>query len=117
MRPCPLFLLAADESGEAKTQLDAIRRGMDAVVPVTALCSVMSWRDIEKLVCGSAEVNSLKRELRELTATRVLQIDLSLLKTNTEHATIADPLMTYFWGSLDKFSHEQRYAVLLSHVG
>lgn len=72
-----------------------IREGLGAIVPLNLLF-VMSWNQIETLICGSPEV------------------DVERLKGNTEYEgyTQEDPVIVHFWEVMTEMTAEQRSAFL-----
>ncbi len=80
---------------EFDKQAAAVRAGLGTVVPVTAL-NLHSGEDLEKLVCGSPE------------------IDLTLLKSCTEYRSCRSDSkhVQYFWQAMESFSTEERQAFI-----
>ena len=78
---------------EFDTQIDAMRRGLATIVPISLL-PLFTWRQLELMVCG-------KRE-----------IDIELLRANTiyKHGVKAtDKHVQFLWQVLKKdFTHKQR---------
>lgn len=74
---------------------EMIRAGLGAIVPLNLLF-VMSWSQIETLVCGAPEV------------------DVERLKKNTEYEGYGseDPTILYFWEVMNEMTAEQRSAFL-----
>lgn len=72
-----------------------IREGLGAIVPLNLLF-VMSWNQIETLICGSPEV------------------DVERLKGNTEYEGYnhEDPVILFFWEVMTEMPAEQRSAFL-----
>ena len=65
---------------ESKRQVDAIRRGLSAVVPLQLL-SLLNWRELEVHVCGRPVM------------------DVQLLKSNTSYrgCSVHDEHIGFFW--------------------
>mmetsp|Transcript_7887 Transcript_7887/g.7758 ORF Transcript_7887/g.7758 Transcript_7887/m.7758 type:complete len:270 (-) Transcript_7887:37-846(-) len=70
---------------------EAIRNGISAVVPIDYL-NLFSWKQIEILVCGAAN------------------IDIEILKANTDYegCTATDPHILLFWESLTEMIPKER---------
>jgi len=81
---------------EAERQIAAIRKGLDALVPIRML-SLFSWFDLETLVCGNPhiDVEALRRHTR---FTGVL---------NSTH-----PLVRHLFDALHSFNMEERQLFL-----
>lgn len=87
-----LRLLEEARLSEAALQIDAMRRGMEDIIPLPAL-SLLTWYELEELVCGQRD------------------IDLELLKRHTEYGGGFDrnsPQVQWLWRTLEGFSNEQR---------
>ena len=86
-------LLREYRLNEFATQIDAIRRGLATIVPISLL-PLFTWRQLELMVCG-------KRE-----------IDISLLRANTVYKHGVKPNdkhIKFLWHILSKeFTHKQR---------
>ncbi|TMW68517.1 hypothetical protein Poli38472_005985 [Pythium oligandrum] len=80
---------------EFDTQIEAVRRGLDKVVP-TSLLPLFTGAELELMVCGSPEV------------------DVDLLQRCTEYSgcKATDEHVLWFWRVLRDFSHEERSAFL-----
>jgi len=77
---------------EHETLVEAIRRGMDKIVPMDAL-NVMDWRELEILICGKKE------------------IDVNLLRRHTTYSSpysASDQHIVWFWEVLSEFNQENR---------
>ena len=70
---------------------DKLREGLSAVVPVDYL-NLMSYKQLETLVCGAADV------------------DVEILKENTDYegCALTDQHITYFWEVLKAFAPRER---------
>lgn len=91
---CKLALGARLRESEAAAV--AIRNGLATVVPAAVL-PLLSWRDVERMVCGRGEV------------------DIELLQRNTEYdegVSPHDEHVRRFWRVLDGFDSEQRQQFL-----
>jgi len=81
---------------ESSKQVDAIQKGLNAVVPVRLL-SLFSWFDLENMVCGNPF------------------IDIEMLKRHTTYTggiTSSSPLVKYFFDALRSFNQEERQMFL-----
>jgi len=76
---------------ESKIQIEAIKQGLFTIVP-SALLSLLNWRDLRYLVCGSPE------------------IDLVLLQKHTQYRGVkpTDPHIAFFWKVLNEFSPKEK---------
>ena len=76
---------------EGKIQMDAIRSGLEKVIPV-GLLQLLSWNELEMLVCGKPI------------------LDIELLKENTKYrgCTENDQIIQNFWKCLEEFTAEER---------
>merc|ERR1711916_69380 len=79
-----------------ETQVDAIRSGLQEVVPVTLLAVLLTAPQLELLVCGKP------------------QVDLELLRSQTEYSGCSetDEHVQFLWQTLESFSPEERSAFL-----
>ena len=80
---------------EGKLQIDAIRSGLEQVIPIGIL-KLISWNEIEMLVCGKPI------------------LDVELLKENTVYRGFNenDTVISYFWKCIEEFSTEERASYL-----
>jgi hypothetical protein len=80
---------------EGKIQIDAIRSGLEQVIPIGIL-KLISWNEIEMLVCGKPI------------------LDVELLKENTVYRGFNenDTVIAYFWKCIEEFSTEERASYL-----
>ena len=80
---------------EGKLQIQAIRSGLEQVIPI-GLLKLLSCNELETLVCGKPI------------------LDVELLKENTIYSGCSenDPLIKYFWRCLEEFSAEERASYL-----
>jgi len=80
---------------EADQQINAIRKGLHAVVPAYLL-GLFSWFDLEMLVCGNA------------------QIDVDALRKHTLYRGLSagSPLVKNFWRAMESFNTEERQMFL-----
>jgi hypothetical protein len=78
---------------EAAPAIAALRRGFTSVIPPRAL-ALLTWRDIERRVCGRPE------------------IDIAALRRHTEYNGVSphDPHILFFWRVLEDFSQADRAA-------
>ena len=76
---------------ESQQQVLAIRKGLIQVVP-EGLISLLTWRELQKLVCGNPIM------------------DVELLKMNTTYRGCSekDPVVQNFWKVLSEFTAEER---------
>ena len=76
---------------EGKVQMDAIRSGLEKVIPV-GLLKLLSWNELEMLVCGKPI------------------LDIELLKENTKYRGCSenDQIIQFFWKCLEEFTAEER---------
>eukprot|EP00501_MAST-03F_sp_TOSAG23-6_P001824 GSMAST32.ASY1.ANO1.1902.1 assembled CDS len=99
-QPLRSDLAAADQTltrgaaklAEARAQIDAIRLGIADVLP-PAILSFLTWRELERRVCGKATV------------------DIALLQRHTVYGSGVDPRAAhvhFFWKVLRGFSTEER---------
>lgn len=83
----------ADESNDV---MNIIKQGLNSILPVTAL-GLFTWRELEKRVCGVAEV------------------DVELLKANTEYdedVSPQDEFVQRFWRALAAMDEEDKRCFL-----
>jgi len=81
---------------EANKQIKAIRKGLNAVVPLRML-SLFSWHDLEELVCGNPVV------------------DIEILRRHTKYSgslSAASPLTKFLFQALHSFNMEERQLFL-----
>lgn len=81
---------------EARDVISIMKQGINTVVPVTAL-SLFTWQELEKRVCGVANV------------------DVSLLRRNTEYdedVSPGDEFVQRFWRVLESMEEEDKRAFL-----
>lgn len=80
---------------EGLSQMMEIRRGIAQIVPADML-GLLSWRELERKVCGSPEV------------------DINMLRRFTKYSGWEpnSPCMQYLWRALESFTQEQRRAYL-----
>ena len=80
---------------EGKIQIQAIRNGLEQVIPI-GLLKLLSWNELEMLVCGKPI------------------LDVELLKENTLYngCTENDELIQNFWKCLEEFTAEERASYL-----
>jgi hypothetical protein len=80
------------ENEEAFRQM---RRGMSAVIPINLL-NLFSWKQVETMVCGAADVN------------------VDILKSNTEYSSVDHnaPHVLMFWEVLREFTPKERSLLL-----
>jgi len=86
-------MVARTRVEESFPQMAAVRRGLRAVVPCTAFADrILSWQELDLLVCGSPEV------------------DLSVLKAHTKYVDVevTHPIVAQFWEILGELTQEQR---------
>jgi hypothetical protein len=76
---------------EGRLIYDLLRKGMSAVVPMDLL-NMFSWRQVETLVCGAAD------------------IDVDILKDKTEYdsCSASDRHIQFFWEILKEFTPRER---------
>ena len=78
---------------EGAIQCDALLAGIASVVPSARLLSLLSGRELERLICGEADV------------------DVAALRAHTSYGATAAagmPHVRYFWAVLESFTPEQR---------
>ena len=80
---------------EGKIQIQAIRNGLEQVIPI-GLLKLLSWNELEMLVCGKPI------------------LDVELLKENTLYSGCSenDELIKNFWKCLEEFTAEERASYL-----
>jgi len=80
---------------EGKLQIQAIRNGLEQVIP-SGLLRLLSWNELEMLVCGKPI------------------LDVELLKENTLYSGCSenDELIKNFWKCLEEFNAEERASYL-----
>jgi len=81
---------------ESARQIDAVRKGLDSVVPIRML-SLFSWFDLETLVCGNPH------------------IDVEALRRHTKFTGVlssSHPLIRHFFDALHSFNMEERQLFL-----
>lgn len=81
---------------EAQDVISIIKQGINTVLPVTAL-SLFTWQELEKRVCGVADV------------------DVNLLRQNTEYdedLSPGDEFVQRFWRVLESLEEEDKRAFL-----
>ena len=80
---------------EGKLQIQAIRSGLEQVIP-SGLLRLLSWNELEMLVCGKPI------------------LDVELLKENTLYSGCSenDELIKNFWKCLEEFNAEERASYL-----
>lgn len=80
---------------ESRSQLSALEAGLHSVLPLAPL-QLLSWRDLERLVCGE------------------VALDLTLLRLHTEYRgyTEADAPVRAFWGALGLLQAHEHSAFL-----
>jgi len=72
--------------------IDAIRRGIDKIVPIDAL-NVLNWRELEMLICGKKEIN------------------IKLLRRHTNYSaglSASNAHIVWFWEVLSEFNEENK---------
>ena len=76
---------------EGRVQMQAIRSGLEKVIPI-GLLKLVSWSELEMLVCGKPI------------------LDIELLKENTKYrgCSETDPVVQFFWKCLEEFTAEER---------
>jgi alpha-tubulin suppressor-like RCC1 family protein len=82
---------------ESYPAISAFRSGLLSVIPETAV-ALLSWTELELLVCGS-----------------ILNIDVQRLRANTEYdddISAADEYIVFFWETLEEFSDLEKSAFL-----
>ena len=84
-------LLQNARMNESDEQINAIRRGLTKVVPVSLL-GLLTWQELELKVCGNPKVN-----IEDLRKT-----------TYCEDLPKADQRVKYFWTAMENFSNEDR---------
>ena len=80
---------------EGKLQIQSIRNGLEQVIP-SGLLKLLSWNELEMLVCGKPI------------------LDVELLKENTLYTGCSenDELIKNFWKCLEEFTAEERASYL-----
>ena len=80
---------------EGKYQIQAIRSGLEQVIPI-GLLKLLSWNELEMLVCGKPI------------------LDVELLRENTLYSGCSenDELIKNFWKCLEEFTAEERASYL-----
>ena len=89
-------LTLAARLNEANSFYTIIRKGMSAVIPMD-LVNLFSWKQVETLVCGAADIK------------------IDILRANTEYsngANESDPHITYFWEVLTEMTPKERQLFL-----
>ena len=88
-------LLLKARLDEGNVQIQAIRNGLEQVIPF-GLLKLLSWNELEMLVCGKPI------------------LDIELLKENTQYNGCSpnDVLIQNFWKCLEEFSAEERASYL-----
>ena len=80
---------------ESQLQLDALRRGLNDVFPVSAV-QILTWRDVQRLVCGEPRVD-IARWKRMLA--RPCECD--------------EKQVAWFWQCIEGYTEPQRQAILV----
>lgn len=81
---------------EGDAAIQAFRSGLNSIIPESAFY-LMSWEDVERIVCGSRN------------------IDISRLQENTDYdddVTAEDPHIKFFWETLKEFNEEEKVLFL-----
>lgn len=84
-------LLEKQRLTEADSVFALIRKGMSAVIPLNQLY-MFSWKQVETLVCGAADIN------------------VEILKSKTSYSGLSesDPQVKFFWEVLTEMSPKER---------
>jgi hypothetical protein len=84
-------LLEKQRLTEADSVYALIRKGMSAVIPLNQLY-MFSWKQVETLVCGAADIN------------------VEILKSKTSYSGLSesDPQVKFFWEVLTEMSPKER---------
>lgn len=84
-------LVVATRLAESRRQAQAVRRGLENVVPQSML-SLLTWKELEVHVCGRPVV------------------DVALLRANTEYngCSKEDEHIKWFWRAMEEYSPEER---------
>lgn len=76
---------------EGKLIYDLLRKGMSAVIPMDLL-NMFSWRQVETLVCGAADID----------------VEILKVKTEYESCSTTDRHIQFFWEILSEFTPRER---------